>query len=283
MVSVYRPKLKRRSALRYGLLRNLLISCKIPYGRLDTIKPELRKKTKNNKPRSVSTPGLVVIFIYGESIALRRSSHEGGIIGASLFDYIGDDDDQDVLAVASLGRAQLAGLNILPVAGRDNIISRDQTVPHKGSLQACVLLGILDIDQSNLDLLGSVCRLGRSAGSHHSQSLPDYTVGVVDDVVCLDDLAITNLNSIVQSDLVSPGVGLRIDESLDSLQGLLSSLIHAIILLDLDAYLGQRVSDVLALDAIAAASQNGQCQNAGEGDSQKLLCHFHDFCLHNYE
>ena len=22
---------------------------------------------------------------------------------------------------------------------------------------------------------------------------------------------------------------------------------------------------------------------AGEGDSQKLLCHFHDFCLHNYE
>lgn len=47
-------------------------------------------------------------------------------------DYIGDDDDQDVLAVASLGRAQLAGLNILPVAGRDNIISRDQTVPSQG-------------------------------------------------------------------------------------------------------------------------------------------------------
>ena len=39
MVSVYRPKLKRQSALRYGLLRNLLISCKIPYGRLDTISP----------------------------------------------------------------------------------------------------------------------------------------------------------------------------------------------------------------------------------------------------
>ena len=37
MVSVYRPKLKRQSALRYGLLRNLLISCKIAYGRLDTI------------------------------------------------------------------------------------------------------------------------------------------------------------------------------------------------------------------------------------------------------
>ena len=44
MVSVYRPKLKRQSALRYGLLRNLLISCKIPYGRLDTIKPLLPRK-----------------------------------------------------------------------------------------------------------------------------------------------------------------------------------------------------------------------------------------------
>ena len=75
MVSVYRPKLKRQSALRYGLLRNLLISCKIPYGRLDTIKPELRKKTKNNKPRSGNIPGLVVIFIYGAYIALRQSSH----------------------------------------------------------------------------------------------------------------------------------------------------------------------------------------------------------------
>ena len=94
------------------------------------------------------------------------------------------------------------------------------------------------------------------------------------------------INSIVQSDLivfVSIGVGLRIDDSLDSSQGALRSLIHVLALLDLDAHLGQSVSNVLALDAIAAASQNGQCQNAGEGDSQKLLCHFHDFCLHNYE
>ena len=43
---------------------------------LDTIKPELRKKkTKNNKPRGVSTPGPVVISIYGAYIALRQSSH----------------------------------------------------------------------------------------------------------------------------------------------------------------------------------------------------------------
>ncbi len=63
-------------------------------------------------------------------------------------------------------------------------------------------------------------------------------------------LPVTLLNSIIQSDLVSLGVGLRIDDSLDSLQGLLSSGIHAIILLDLDAHLVQRISDVLALDAI---------------------------------
>ena len=75
MVPVYRLKLTAQSPSRYGLLRNSLISCKIPYGRLDTIKPELRKKTKNNRPRGVSTPGPVIIFIYGESIALRRSSH----------------------------------------------------------------------------------------------------------------------------------------------------------------------------------------------------------------
>ena len=52
MVPVYRLKLTAQSPSRYGLLRNPLISCKIPYGRLDTIKPELRKKkTKNNKPK----------------------------------------------------------------------------------------------------------------------------------------------------------------------------------------------------------------------------------------
>ena len=84
-------------------------------------------------------------------------------------------------------------------------------------------------------------------------------------------LPVDLLNSIVQSDLVG---GVSSDDSLDSLQGVLSSLIHVLALLDLDAHLGQRISDVLALDAIAAASQNGQCQNAGEGDSQKLLCHF---------
>ena len=75
MVPVYRLKLTAQSPSRYGLLRNSLISCKIPYGRLDTIKPVLRKKTKNNRPRGVSTPGPVIIFIYGAYIALRQSSH----------------------------------------------------------------------------------------------------------------------------------------------------------------------------------------------------------------
>ena len=37
MVSVYRLKLTAQSPSRYGLLRNSLISCKIVYGRLDTI------------------------------------------------------------------------------------------------------------------------------------------------------------------------------------------------------------------------------------------------------
>ena len=45
MVPVYRLKLTAQSPSCYGLLRNSLISCKIPYGRLDTIEPELRKKT----------------------------------------------------------------------------------------------------------------------------------------------------------------------------------------------------------------------------------------------
>ena len=112
---------------------------------------------------------------------------------------------------------------------------------------------------------------------------------VVDhDLVYLDDLAIPKLNSIVQSDLAGISIRLSsvigcVDNSLDSLQGVLSSLIHVLVLLDLDIHLVQSVNDVLALDASAAAGQNGQCQNAGEGDGQKLLCHFHDFCLHNYE
>ena len=131
MVPVYRLKLTAQSPSRYGLLRNSLISCKILYGRLDTIRPELRK-IKNNKPRGVSTPGPVVIFIYGESIALRRSSRV--IVGSGFFDYIGDDDDQDVLAVTGLGRAQLAKLSILLEEVRDNIMSPEQTVLHKGSL-----------------------------------------------------------------------------------------------------------------------------------------------------
>jgi hypothetical protein len=37
MVPVYRLKLTAQSPSRYGLLRNSLISCKIVYGRLDTI------------------------------------------------------------------------------------------------------------------------------------------------------------------------------------------------------------------------------------------------------
>ena len=156
------------------------------------------------------------------------------------------------------------------------------------SLQACVLLGILDLDQRNTDLLLLVCRLGSSAGSHHAQSLLNLVVGVSSlEAVSLNDLAIS-LNSIAQFNLAGISillisVSLYVDDSLDSLQGLLSSLIHVLALLDLDAHLGQRVSDVLALDAVGAAGQNGQCQNAGEGDGQKLLCHFHDFCLHNYE
>lgn len=77
-----------------------------------------------------------------------------------LCDQIGDDDDQDVLAVTGLGRAQLAGLSILLAGGRDNIINRDQTVLHKGCLQACVLRGILGLDQSNLDILGNIFLLG---------------------------------------------------------------------------------------------------------------------------
>lgn len=51
MVPVYRLKLTAQSPSRYGLLRNLLISCKIPYGRLDTIEPELRKK-RNKKQQA---------------------------------------------------------------------------------------------------------------------------------------------------------------------------------------------------------------------------------------
>ena len=57
----------------------------------------------------MSTPGPVVIFIYGESIALRRSSH--GEAGIKRIDHIVDDDDQHVLAIARLGNAQLAGLS----------------------------------------------------------------------------------------------------------------------------------------------------------------------------
>lgn len=91
------------------------------------------------------------------------------------------------------------------------------------------------------------------------------------DVLLTDDLAGDLLNSIVQSDLVG---GVSSDDSLDSLQGVLSSLIHVLALLDLDAHLGQRVSDVLALDALAAASQNGQCQNAGEGDGPETSLPF---------
>ena len=38
----------------------------------------------------------------------------------SGIDHIVDDDDQDVLAVTGLGRAQLAGLSNLLVGGKDN-------------------------------------------------------------------------------------------------------------------------------------------------------------------
>ena len=129
-------------------------------------------------------------------------------LGVSLCDHIVDDDDQDVLAVTGLGRAQLAGLNNSLALGHRISISRDQIALHKVSLQACVLRGILGLDQSNLDLLVLVCRLGRSAGSHHAQSLLDLVVGVstLEDVL-LDDLAIKEDNSIIQSDLVSTGVG----------------------------------------------------------------------------
>ena len=164
----------------------------------------------------------------------------------------------------------------------DSGLSLEQSAIHNASLQVCVLRGILGLDQSNTDLLANICLLGIRAAVEHAQSLLDCTsgIGVDVDVLLTDDLAGDLLNSIVQSDLVG---GVSSDDSLDSLQGVLSSLIHVLALLDLDAHLGQRISDVLALDAIAAASQNGQCQNAGEGDGQKLLCHFHDFCLHNYE
>ena len=160
--------------------------------------------------------------------------------------------------------------------------SSDQTLHHNASLQVCVLLGILGLDQSNTDQLVLVC-----AASLNAQSRLDLASGVSTshDAASRNELA-SSPNSIVQSDLllfVSIGVGLRIDDSLDSRQGVLSSLIHVLVLLGIDAHLGQSFRDVLALDAVGAASQNRQCQNAGEGDGQKLLCHFHDFCLHNYE
>ena len=164
-----------------------------------------------------------------------------------LFDHIGDDDDQDVLAVLRLGKAQLAGLSIHPVAGRDNIINSDQTVLHKGCLQACVLRGILGLDQRNLDILVTICLLGRGnvivSFVAHAQSPTDCIVVVDHDLVYLDDLAIPKLNSIVQSDLAGISIRLSsvigcVDNSLDSLQGVLSSLIHVLVLPDFMILLG---------------------------------------------
>lgn len=81
------------------------------------------KKQKTTSPGVFPLRGLLSSLFMG-NLSPCGSPHMGKRELGGI-DYIGDDDDQDVLAVTRLGRAQLAGFNILPVAGRDNIISRD--------------------------------------------------------------------------------------------------------------------------------------------------------------
>ena len=80
--------------------------------------------------------------------------------GVRRFDHIVDDDDQNVLTVASLSSAQLAGLsNFMIHVVNGSGLSLEQSAIHNASLQVCVLRGILGLDQSNTDLLANICLL----------------------------------------------------------------------------------------------------------------------------
>ena len=101
---------------------------------LDTIKPELRKKTTG--PGVFPLRSLLSSLFMGP-ISPCGSPHTGKRkLAVSLFDHIVDDDDQDVLAVTRLGNAQLAGLsNFMLHVVNDSGLSLEQSAIHNASLR----------------------------------------------------------------------------------------------------------------------------------------------------
>ena len=126
--------------------------------------------------------------------------------GVRRFDHIVDDDDQHVLAVTGLGRAQLAGLsNFMSHVVNGSGLSLEQSAIHNASLQVCVLRGILGLDQSNTDLLANICLLGTLAGGEHTQSLLDCISGIGFAVDVLLYLPFVRMGNRIRKDLKVKG------------------------------------------------------------------------------